>query len=64
MLKVGMCERGLWSGSVNILLLSPGCGFSFVPLHNLCNSRTDNQEDLSCLAALFSWERREICAGL
>lgn len=52
---------GPWPGYLNFLLLSTGCVFAFVPLHNLHNSRTDNQEDLSCLAVLFSWEGGELC---
>lgn len=47
-------EAGPWPAYLDVLLLSTGCVFAFVPLHNLSNSRTDNQEDLSCLTLLFS----------
>lgn len=47
-------EAGPWPGYLNVLLLSTDCVFAFVLLHNLYNSRTDNQEDLSCLTVLFS----------
>lgn len=57
-------EAGPWPGYLNVLLLSTDCVFAFVLLHNLYNSRTDNQEDLSCLTVLFSWEGGELSVGL
>lgn len=56
-----LSEARPWPGYLNVLLLSTACVFAYVPLHNLYNSCTDNQEDLSCLIVLFSWEGGELC---
>lgn len=71
MLKAGtyvlehLVELGLWAGSADVLPLSLGCVSPFLCHCTISNSSTDDQEDLSRFAVLFSvGERGAACQTL